>query len=335
MRLRVGIVGTGTSWQDRYRPALHALRDRFCVTAVYSPVGMLAERVAQELHTTASGGYQQLCRREDVDAVLVLSNGWLGHLPILAACDAGKAVYSDARLACDPDEAKGLKQRVDQSGVAFVAGFTRRHAPATVRLMELMATRLGQPRLLFCHHRAEREGPAPATKVGVSNGTQHLTDLVDWCCYIVGSSPSSVLGVSHSTSGAATRTEDYRMLSLDYSDSGMVGDGPVAQISHGNYLTSAWPEAGGFRPPAQLQVCCERGVAFIDLPATVVWFDEAGRHLENLGGERPLGEKLLMQFHRAVTSLVRKRDDLEAAFRASRIVATGDRSVREGRRLPC
>jgi hypothetical protein len=125
------------------------------------------------------------------------------------------------------------------------------------------------------------------------------------------------------------------MLSLDFSDSGTVGSGPVAQISHGSYLMDAWPEAGGFRPPAQLQVCCERGVAFVDLPATVVWFDEAGRHLEKLGGERPLGEKLLMQFYRAVTSLVRKRDDLEDAFRASRIVETGERSVCDGQRLPC
>ena len=38
-------------------------------------------------------------------------------------------------------------------------------------------------------------------------------------------------------------------------------------------------EAISFRPPAELQVVCERGVAFLDLPSTLIWFDCAGRHM--------------------------------------------------------
>jgi len=44
----------------------------------------------------------------------------------------------------------------------------------------------------------------------------------------------------------------------------------------------------------------------VDLPATLVWFDEAGRHQESLDSERPVGEQLLTHFYRAVTSLVRR-----------------------------
>ena len=84
---------------------------------------------------------------------------------------------------------------------------------------------------------------------------------------------------------------------------------------------------------AGLQVSCERGIAFVDLPTTLVWFDEAGRHQESLDSERPVAEQLLTQFHRAVTALVRKTCDLEDAYRALRIVQEARRSCREGRRV--
>ena len=88
-----------------------------------------------------------------------------------------------------------------------------------------------------------------------------------------------------------------------------------------------------FRPPAALQVCCERGIAFIDLPATLIWFDAAGRHMESLDSERPVGERLLMHFYRAVTSLVRKTDDVEDAYRALSIVLAGRKSFDTGQRI--
>jgi predicted dehydrogenase len=84
---------------------------------------------------------------------------------------------------------------------------------------------------------------------------------------------------------------------------------------------------------AGLQVSCDHGFAFVDLPATLVWFDDAGRHQESLESERPVGEQLLTQFFRAVTSLVRKGSDLEEAYRALWIVEQARRSHMEGRRI--
>ena len=42
--------------------------------------------------------------------------------------------------------------------------------------------------------------------------------------------------------------EDYQMMSLDFSPDGHPGTGPMAQISCGRYMPSAWPEAVGVRP---------------------------------------------------------------------------------------
>jgi predicted dehydrogenase len=335
MKLRVGVVGLGDAWESRHRPALSSMLDRFEVRAFCDPVVHLAEQAAREFNATPVDGFRALASRDDVDVILMLGSHWYGPLPILAACEAGKAVYCAAVLDMDPSQAKGIKDRVDRSGIAFMAEFPRRTMPATLRLKELIATRLGKPRLLFCHARrrptTSRRNGGTHSGFQYPSGVRETMELVDWCRYVVGEEPTSVIGIQHGQAGGDEN--DYQMLSLDYSTSGHVGSGPLAHISFGSYLSPEWPEAVSFRPPAALQVCCEKGVAFVDLPATLVWFDNAGQHLESLENELSVGERLLTQFHRAVTSLVRRTSDLEDAYRALHIVQSSRTSFHENRRI--
>jgi predicted dehydrogenase len=334
MKLRVGLVGLGSAWELRHRPALRALSDRFEVRAVCSEVAARAQQVAKDFGAAAVDGFRVLAARPDIDAILMLSPQWFGPLPILAACDEGKAVYCAAALDLDFQQAQRLKERVQEAGIAFMAEFPRRQSPATLRLKELIATCLGQPRLLFCHKRLTVEADNGRDGAGwqVTAATRDLIELVDWCRYVVGREPTSVFGVAH-WHDAGLPTYDYQMMNLDFSDPDVPGSGAMAQISCGQYIPGSWSEAISFRPPAALQVCCEKGIAFVDLPSNVIWFDEAGRHLESLESERPVGEQLLAQFHRAVTSLVRRTSDLEDAYRAIRIVQTSVTSRREARRM--
>lgn len=333
MKLRVGVIGLGEAWESRHRLALFSLSDRFEVRAFYCDVARRAEQAAREFNAVAVDGYRALATRSDIDAILMLSSGWCGALPILAACEAGKAIYCATALELVSDRSAEIKNRIEQSGVAFMAELPRRHAPATLRLKELIATHLGKPRLLFCHRRQptsnrhSRSGSTP-----LLDSSRELIELVDWCRYVVGGDPTSVSGVVHACQTNPLH-RDYQMMSLDFSPPGPYGEGTLAQISCGEYMPVNWHEAISFRPPAALQVACERGVAFADLPATLTWFDEAGRHMESLESERPVGEQLLTQFHRAVTSLVRKSADLEDAYRAVQVVISAQRSAREGRRI--
>lgn len=336
MKLRIGLIGLGTEWDVRHGPALRALSDRYEVRAVCEEVALRGEQVARQFNAIAVDGFQALARRDDIDALVVLSGRWFGPLPILAACAHGKAVFCGPEWDYVDDQLAAMQRRVDEAGIAFMADFPRRVAPATVRLKELIATQLGAPRLLFCHHRkaiktfalngarTNPNGPEAAT-------SRDLLQLVDWCQYVVGQHASSVSGFWHQPPGAASA--DYQTLSLDFSAAGQLGRGPLAQISCGTYMPAAWPEAISFRPPAALQVCCERGVAFIDLPATLVWFDEAGRHLESLEHERPAGELLLWQFHRQVTRFVRDTSNLSDVFAALKVLALARKSFVEARRV--
>jgi predicted dehydrogenase len=334
MKLRVGLVGVGDAWETRHRPALRAMSDRFEVRAVCSEVALRADMAAQEFGVASVDGFRALILRDDIDAILMLSPQWYGAMPILAACEHGKAVYCAAALDMEPQRAREVRDCVERAGIAFMAELPRRHAAATLRLKELIATQLGRPRLLFCHRRkAIPPFHGPRQQRCLPAAVHHdLIELVDWCRYVVGSEPSSVLGVRYGPSATGEEGQ-YRMMSLDFSQT-HDRMGPVAQISSGYYLPIAWTEAITFRPPADLQVYCEHGVAFVDLPATLIWFDDAGRHMESLDTERPVGEQLLALFHRAVTSLVRRTNELEDAYRALSIVFSAEQSVATGQRVP-
>ena len=330
VRLRVGLVGLGDQWNSRHRPALRALEDRYEVMAICCEVADRSKLVANEFGAVPMDGFRAMIERQDIDAVLALSTDWAGPLPILAACEAGKAVYSSAVLDISTDRAKEIWQRVDKSGVAFMAELPRRYAPATIRLKELIATRLGAPRLLFCHDRLPVESQEDRLRRGEYCPIvwRHIMEQVDWCRYIIEDDPESVVSVIHDSSNDQ---RFYQMISLNFNEAR--GVRPVAQISLGHYIPGKWSDALSFRRPASIQVCCENGMAFIDLPNTLIWFDDAGQHTESLEQERTVGELMLDHFHRAVTSLIRKRSDLEDAYRAMQVVLSANESAATGNRV--
>lgn len=337
MKLRVGVIGLGQAWESRHAPALRALADRFEVRAFCDPVAHRAAEIANRWPARTCDGFRALASSPDIDAVLLLSARWYGELPIFAACDAGKAIYCSAALDLDTQAADEVRRRVSDAGIAFMAEFPCRLAPATLRLKELMATRLGLPRLMFCNRRFTNR-PENGQSFYTSDMRQ-LIEMVDWCRDVVGSEATSVVGASHSSAprGAAERHEalpkDYLLLTLDFSAHGEIGTGPVAQIACGSYVSTKWHEAAAFRRPADLQVVCQRGIAFLDLPHTLVWFDEAGQHSELLDHDRPVGEQLFLHFHRQVGSLVLKTSSLEDAYRALAIVNKAQESYAQGCRL--
>ncbi|MCH2115278.1 MAG: Gfo/Idh/MocA family oxidoreductase [Pirellulales bacterium] len=329
MKLRVGVVGIGNAWESRHQPALRALSDRFEVTAVCDPVRHLAEQVSRQFNATVHDGFRALTRRTDIDGVLVLSANFFGATPIYAACDAGKAVYCAAAIEMEDEQAASLRQRVEESGIAFMAEFPFRLSPATLRLKELIATKLGEPRLLFCNRRRTM---APASEKRDRCG-RDLVELVDWCRYVVGTEPTSLLASGHQNTPGFQ--QDYLSVSLDFSPEGQTGSGPLANISCGHYVQEGLQESLSYRRPADLKIVCERGIAFVDFPNTVAWFDEAGQHLETLDHERPVGELLLLHFHRAIESLVLKSSSLADAHRAILIANHAKLSYQTGQRVAC
>lgn len=342
MRLRIGLVGLSSDWQHRHFPALRMLQDRFDVRGVYNSVSTFSESVAREFDARRFDGFREMLRSETIDAVMMLESDWYGIAPLMAACEYGKAIYCGSEIDFDPKQAVHLKDVVDRSGVAFMAEFPRRYAPASLRLKELIATRLGPPQILFCHRRliANNNDMQRNRRSLSARADRELMELIDWCCFIVGRDARSIQSVFHRTTNSENSfatgraSTDYQSISLDLSDEGAQASTTIAQISCGAYIPPAWHEAIAFRPPAAVQVCCEKGLAFVDLPNTLIWFDEAGRHQESLESELAVGQQLLSQFHRAVTSLVRKMGDLEDVYRSLKILQAARESAEKRAAVP-
>ena len=340
MKLRVGLIGLGDQWQSRHRPALMALSDRYDVRAICCEVAEKSKLAAKDFDAIPMDGFRAMVERDDIDAVLALSPDWYGPLPILAACEAGKAVYSSAALDVSQGQALEIRQRIEKSGVAFMAELPRRHAPATIRLKELIATRLGPPRLLFCHERMPMESQSNSLRRGeyCPLAWRHLMELVDWCRYLVNGDPESVISAIHEQHDENTDLF-YQMVSLSFPPTDASQNGfssncrPQAQLSVGHYIPERWQDALSFKRPASVQVCCENGMAFIDLPSSLIWFDDGGQHTESLESERTVGEQMLDRFHRAVTSFIRKTTDPEDAYRAMKIVVSSNESAKSGSRV--
>ncbi len=338
VKLRLGLIGLGNGWESHHRPALRSLADRFEVRAVFDQIAHRAQSTASQFEAAPVEGFRCLTQREDIDAVLLSSDGWYGPLPVLAACDSGKAVYFAGAAGISLRDSQLVRRRVRDSGIAFVGELVRRHTPATLRLKELMATKLGPAKLIFCHFR----GSEPDREHRCPEGTEpdpcrhELVELIDWCRFAVGLEPTWVTSTAHSMyplSSSLLLRPDFQTITLDFSRSQQPGTGPMAQISCSRYIPSCWSEALGYRPRAAMQVACELGIAFVDLPSTLVWFDQAGRHQESLDNDRPVGERLLTRFFRAVTSLVVNTTDLDDICRAIEIFEKATRSHEEGRRI--
>ena len=332
MKIRVGLIGLGDQWVTRHRPALAALSDRFEVRAICCEVAERSKSVADEFGAVPVDGFRAMIERNDIDAVLALAPDWVGPLPLIAASEAGKAVYSCTALDILPGQAVEIRKRIDASGVAFMAEFPRRYSPATIRLKELIATRLGQPHLLFCHDRMPVESQSNRLRRGdyCPLVWRHMMEQVDWCRYIVGAEPVSVVSSVYDSPG--DRQSFYQSVSLEFptSNSGIT---PLVQLSLGHYIPQRWPDALAYRRPASLQICCDNGMAFLDLPNSLTWFDDAGQHSESLELERPVGEQMLSQFYRSITSLVRNQSGLIDAYRAMKVVLASNASAESGQRV--
>ncbi len=334
MKLKVGLIGLGDQWETRHRPALKALSDRFEVRAICSEVAERGQRAAREFGAIAIDGFRALILRDDIEAILALAPDWVGPLPILAACDAGKAVYSSAALDIAPEQLAEVQRRVTDSGIAFMAELPRRYAPATIRLKELMATKLGRATQLFCHERFTTESQTSHLRRGkfCPLTWRSLMEQLDWSCYLVGRDPTAILSTIHRPL-VLGHPAYYQSATLMFESADETVPSANCQVSVGYYFPACWKEALSFRRPSSIQVLCERGIAFVDLPSNLVWFDEAGEHTESLDADRSVGEQLLMHFHRAVTSLVRNTSDLADAYRALRIVTAAHESATTGQRV--
>jgi predicted dehydrogenase len=192
--LGVGVIGLGRRWRTRYQPALQALAGRFQVAALCDQVAEQAHREAGRLGCAEVAGPTELLERPDVDAVLLLDPQWYGLWPLEAACRLRKPVFCCDLLARDDGHADRLHQLVQESGVPVMVGISAAICPALARVRELLATRLGAPRLLLGSVLASGRRLAEGADQGPdARLLPAFTPLLSWCAALLAGEPRRVL----------------------------------------------------------------------------------------------------------------------------------------------
>ncbi len=138
----LGIVGGGPVWEARYRAAVLALT-RGRVAAVFSPQPCDGEVLARETGGQLFHSLRRLISHPGVKALLILESGWprewaiklatLRQMPVFVASPVDEAL---------PQVADSLAEQ-EAEGAVIVPGALLRATPATLRLRELVATKLG------------------------------------------------------------------------------------------------------------------------------------------------------------------------------------------------
>lgn len=287
--LDVGLIGLGPDWESRYRPALLRLRHRLRVRSIYSAVSVRAEPVAEEFQCAMSHGFLPLLRRPDIKALLLLDNGWIDPLIVLRAARQERKPTYLARPCSNPALCSPELLQLGKEGLV-TPELARRYTPATARLRELMASRLGPPQEI----RIDVTGiavPAADADTGPLAGLNRelLKESLDWCISLVGLSPAAVT-VLNDGQEVDIQVEFRRPLKG--------GDPPRVSFHAPLHSTTASTATDSERFCCDVQ--CVAGRVEMTGLSDVVWEHQGERRQESLAHERADVEVLLDHFCRRV-----------------------------------
>jgi myo-inositol 2-dehydrogenase/D-chiro-inositol 1-dehydrogenase len=166
--LRVGVIGVGRI--GRMHAELLARQvPGAAVGAVFDAHGPLARDVADTLRVPATDTVEELLGSPDVDAVAICSSTDTHAGLLIAAAQAGKAIFCEKPVSLDLAEVTRALAAVDAAGVPFQIGFNRRFDPAHASVAAAVADgSIGAPHLVRISSRDP--APPPLAYVKVSGG---------------------------------------------------------------------------------------------------------------------------------------------------------------------
>ena len=185
--VRIGVLGTGRIG------AMHAeLIERqtpgATVTAVFDVYAEGAERVGADVGARVAGSAAELIESDDVDAVAICTSTDT-HIDLLvAAAEAGKAVFLEKPLSLDLEQVQRGVAAVEAAGIDVQVGFNRRFDPSHKAVADAVAHgAVGDVHL--CNITSRDPGPPPVEYIASSGGMFNDMTIHDFdmARYVTGS----------------------------------------------------------------------------------------------------------------------------------------------------
>ncbi|QDT89499.1 hypothetical protein Pan161_11290 [Gimesia algae] len=322
--VRIGIIGLGPYWEQRYEPALRMMDQRIQIKAVYDPVRSRAEQVATQWDAEVVSGIGCLATRYPLDAFLLLHSDWMNHYPLTILSEQHRPVYIAGSLGEDLELLEMIHARATEQLVTLMPEFSRRYCQATSRLFELVVTQLGNPvsiQLETCCPAADQQVEVPGQK----NETDFLVGLMDWCCYVMRTRPVRVETTLQSDS--SDRSEDYRQIKIEFLPDPVTAVERVALLK----IKTQQRETEPLFPRHQIQ--CRNGQAEFHSPDEIHWENAANAVTESLKSDRRELEVMLDHFCRRAVGGIIPVANIKDACQAIQLVRLSRASLDAGKPL--
>jgi myo-inositol 2-dehydrogenase/D-chiro-inositol 1-dehydrogenase len=165
--LRIGVIGVGRI--GRMHAELLARQvPGAALRAVYDARPPTAHDVAHALGVPAAANVEEILGA-DVDAVAICSSADTHVDLLIAAAEAGKAVFCEKPVSLELEQLDRALAAVDAAGVPFQIGFNRRFDPAHAAVRDAVRSgAIGEPHLVRISSRDP--GPPPLEYVKSSGG---------------------------------------------------------------------------------------------------------------------------------------------------------------------
>lgn len=334
--LDIGIVGLGADWEHRYRPALHTLRSRIRVRSVYAATSGRAEAAAAELKCAVAPGLLALLERRDVRGILLLDQAWYARTVVQFACRRGKPVFLAGHLAERQETVQTLHRLAAECGVTVMPELGRRFTPATTRLRELMASRLGRPLRIVVQAGYPAGDTASSTETSFPAERDLLVELFDWCRSLAGTPPASIHSMMQTSTGHDD-TAGGREVFIEFRQPAGGGDAPTARIQlrplHDVARGPSSVPGDDSAPRVRCHVQCAAGVAVLESATRISWEHAGEQATESLAADRLELEMMLDLFCRRVVGGLIPVPTLEDVSAALALAAAGAESRRSGQRI--
>lgn len=299
--VRLGVIGCGCDWEERYRPIFSELGSRVKVAAVYDPIAQRAAIAGEQCRARVCLGVRELLSRRDVQAACLLDAGWLDWFPARWAVECEKPAF----LAGPSLSASSLTNLVDlhaaarRRGVLLVPECGIRYTPAIARLRELIATQLGRPSGIEVEVNATLAAPA-------------LWQWIDVCGSLAGAKVAESESSDFVLDGVSVRKLNVRFHATRETQPPTVS---LTFPQQGRPLSPTWCEDA-----ARIHVECERGQATLSAARKIVW-DTGGKPVtESLATDRCETLVLLDHFLRRVVGGLIPTPDLSDYAAALRVL---------------
>lgn len=189
--LRIAVVGAGMMGADHVARITDRVRGARVAAVVEPDEGRAAAAVAAAPGSVARTRIDEAIERDDVDAVLVATPGFLHEPVLLPALEAGLAILCEKPLTQDSESSLRVleaEQRLDRPHIQV--GFMRRFDVQYRELRTLVEARdLGDLMGLHCTHRNPSVPDSYTEQMLITDSVVHEFDVVPW---LAGSDIASV-----------------------------------------------------------------------------------------------------------------------------------------------